>query len=65
MTATRKTDLVDVMRMIRDARQRGTLTKQQAQTIKGQALHGDPDGAMRGLETILKRRTIANCEEGT
>ena len=35
---------------------RGILTRQQLQTLKGQALAGDPEGAVRGLRTILIRR---------
>ena len=35
---------------------RRTLTKQQIQTIRGQALAGDIDGAAKGLNKILKRR---------
>lgn len=33
-----------------------TLTRQQLKTLRGQALGGDPQGAMRGLKTILTRR---------
>ena len=34
----------------------GRLTRQQVRTLRGQALAGDAQGAMRGLETILKRK---------
>lgn len=32
------------------------LTKQQYKTIRGQILAGDPDGAIKGLRNVLKRR---------
>ena len=32
------------------------LTRQQMKTLRGQALNGDIDGAMRGLGTIMNRR---------
>lgn len=32
------------------------LSKQQYKTIRGQILAGDPDGAIKGLRNILKRR---------
>ena len=32
------------------------LTSQERSTLKGQALHGDIDGAIKGLERILRRR---------
>lgn len=34
---------------------RKILTRQQTQTIKGQALSGDVDGARRGMEALLAR----------
>lgn len=37
-------------------RYRNTLTRQQLKTLRGQALAGDTQGAMRGLKTILARR---------
>lgn len=36
-------------------KQRKILTRQQSQTIKGQALSGDMDGARRGMEALLAR----------
>lgn len=41
------------------------LTKQQYKTLRGQVLAGDPDGAMKGLRNILKRRAerMARKEE--
>lgn len=36
---------------------RRVLTQQQYQTLKGLILAGDPEGAMRGLDAILKRRS--------
>ena len=35
-----------------------SLTRQQYKTLKGQILAGDADGAMRGLDTIVKRRKV-------
>ena len=35
---------------------RHLLTRQQIQTIKGQALAGDPSGAMRGLRKLLEQK---------
>ena len=40
---------------------RARLTRQQYSTLKGQALSGDSDGAMRGLDKIL-RRAMENVE---
>ena len=34
---------------------RKILTRQQSQTIKGQALSGDIDGARRGMEALLEK----------
>ena len=34
----------------------GSLTRQQIKTLRGQALAGDIDGAIKGLESILKRK---------
>ena len=33
------------------------LTQQQYKTLRGQILAGDPDGAMRGLQRILKEQS--------
>ena len=35
---------------------RGNLTRQQFNTLKGQVLAGDVDGARRGLQKLLTRR---------
>lgn len=32
------------------------VTRQQFKTLRGQILAGDPEGAMKGLQNILKRR---------
>lgn len=37
-------------------RARPALTPQQFRTIKGQILAGDSDGAMRGLERVLREK---------
>ena len=34
----------------------GKLTKQEYATIKGQALHGDVEGARRGLRNVIERK---------
>ena len=34
----------------------GRLPRQQVKTLRGQALAGDIDGAIKGLEKILKRK---------
>ena len=34
---------------------RARLTRQQYSTLKGQVMAGDSDGAMRGLDKILRR----------
>lgn len=36
---------------------KGILSKQQLNTLKGQALSGDIDGSKRGLDTICNRLT--------
>lgn len=35
--------------------ERGKLTKQEYKTLRGQALAGDVDGAIKGLDKCLKR----------
>jgi len=35
----------------------GNLTRQQIKTLRGQAIAGNVDGAIKGLEKILRRRT--------
>ena len=37
---------------------RGSLTKQQYRTLRGQIFAGDADGAMRGLKKILERGKV-------
>ena len=34
----------------------GSLTRQQIKTLRGQVLAGDIDGAIKGLQNILKRK---------
>lgn len=41
---------------------RGELTRQQIQTLKGQALAGNAAGAMRGLQKILERKAHHGTE---
>lgn len=42
-----------VMKMLRNSRK--FLTRQQYKTLKGQALSGDIDGALKGLQTLFNR----------
>jgi hypothetical protein len=48
---------IDVNAVCRLKAYRRVLTHQQYQTLKGLILAGDSDGAMRGLEKILNRRS--------
>ena len=50
---------IDVNAICRLKAYHRVLTRQQYQTIKGQNLSGDADGAMRGLKTILRRRKVS------
>ena len=44
---------------------RDRLTAQQYKTLKGQALHGDYDGAAKGMLKIMKGGETADfCKEG-
>ena len=45
--------LNEVMKMLKA--HRNELTRQQLRTLKGQALAGDTDGAIKGLKKILQR----------
>lgn len=60
-----KTQNIDAgaLMILRNTKNR--LTKQQYKTLRGQVLAGDPDGAMKGLRNILKRRAerMARKEE--
>lgn len=38
---------------------RHRLTWQQYQTLRGQVLAGDPDGAMKGLKRLLRREAAS------
>lgn len=49
---------IDVNAVCRLKAYRRVLTYQQYQALKGQILSGDAKSAMRGLETILKRRSL-------
>lgn len=51
-----KTQNIDAgaLMILRNTKNR--LTKQQYKTLRGQVLAGDPDGALKGLRNILKRR---------
>jgi len=45
----------DIKRFLRRLKDQG-LTRQQIKTLRGQALAGDIDGAIKGLERILGRK---------
>lgn len=47
-------DIQKILRLLRNHRR--TLTRQQIKTIRGQALAGDVEGAIKGLSKILKGR---------
>lgn len=51
---TETTINIQAMRYLKRARP--ALTLQQFRTIKGQILAGDADGAMRGLERVLREK---------
>lgn len=59
-----KTNNIDTgaLMLLRNTKHR--LTKQQYKTIRGQILAGDPDGAIKGLRNILKRRADRMGEGG-
>ena len=44
-----------INRFLRQLKEQG-LTRQQIKTLRGQALAGDIDGAIKGLERILGRK---------
>jgi hypothetical protein len=51
--------MTDVDLVLRElGRHREELTRQQMLSLRGIALGGDPAGAMRGLESILRRARI-------
>ena len=50
---------IDVNAVCRLKSYRRVLTHQQYQTLKGQILAGNADGAMKGLEVILKRKKVS------
>lgn len=59
-----KTNNIDTgaLMLLRNTKHR--LTKQQYKTIRGQILAGDPDGAIKGLRNILKRRAERMSKKG-
>lgn len=58
MDIIRKVDMRSVLLAIKSARQ--YLTNQQYRTLRGQALSGDLDGALRGLSRIMIMRCVNN-----
>lgn len=47
-------DINEAMKLLKAYRRR--LTRQQFNTLKGQAYAGDPDAAIKGLKRILEQR---------
>lgn len=45
----------DFCKVVSQACRDGLMSRQQAKTLIGQAKHGDMDGAMRGLTTVVGR----------
>lgn len=44
--------------MLLNAANRGVISKQEHRTLRGQALKGDIEGALKGLNKLLKRRGV-------
>lgn len=55
---------MDVQTALNEIRKyRELLTTQQIRTLKGQVLSGDTDGAMRGLDKLIKRALLfGDCD---
>jgi len=47
-----------ILRELRGRRVSGEITAQQYRTIRGQALAGDVDGAVKGLAKVLRKREL-------
>jgi len=55
--------MIERKKFIKDLeRYKCSIPKQVYKTIRGQALAGDLDGAMRGLRKVLERERIMNME---
>ena len=54
---------IDVNAVCKLKAYRRVLTHQQYQTLKGQILTGNADGAMKGLDSILQRRKECGSSE--
>ena len=50
-----------IKRFLRKLKDQG-LTRQQIKTLRGQALAGDIDGAIKGLATIKRQKEVMACE---
>lgn len=61
MNTNNKIDQGAIM-LLRNTKHR--LSKQQYKTLRGQILAGDPDGAIKGLRNILKRRAERSSKKG-
>lgn len=55
---------MDIQTALNEIRKyRELLTTQQIRTLKGQVLSGDTDGAMRGLDKLIKRALLfGDCD---
>lgn len=57
---------MDVQTALNEIRKyRELLTTQQIRTLKGQVLSGDTEGAMRGLNKLIKRALLFGDCDGT
>lgn len=54
---------VGALVLLRNTKHR--LSKQQYKTLRGQVLAGDPEGAMKGLRNILRRRITKGGKHDT
>lgn len=52
-------DKATALRALRDCR--AALTRQQAQTLRGQILSGQAEDAMRGLAKIIEREVVKHA----
>ena len=50
-----------IKRFLRQLKEQG-LTRQQIKTLRGKALAGDIDGAIKGLATIKRQKEMMACE---
>lgn len=54
---------MNTARFLKDLKQyRDVLSRQTLKTLRGQALSGDMEGAIKGLSTVLRRR-VDRCDK--